>query len=84
VARDQKLLLRILSGTSDANVGFDELRRLLRHIGFEERVKGSHHIFVRGGVEELVTLQRSGAQAKPYQVRQVRKIIVRYGLGGDG
>jgi len=51
--------------------------------GFEERVRGSHHIFVKDGVEELITLQRDGKSAKPYQVKQVRRIILRYGLGGD-
>lgn len=83
MARYEKLLLRILGGRSDANIGFDELRRLLLHLGFQERVRGSHHIFVRQGVEELINLQRSEGKAKPYQVRQVREVIARYGLGSD-
>jgi hypothetical protein len=45
------------------------------------RVRGSHHIFRRQGVEEKVNLQRDNNKAKPYQVRQVRKVILRYGLG---
>jgi len=83
VARYEKLLLRILRGRSDANIGFDELRQLLLDLGFEERVRGSHHIFVRPGVEELVNLQRSGSKAKPYQVRQVRAVITRQGLWSE-
>jgi len=83
VARYEKLLLRILRGRSDANIGFDELRQLLLDLGFEERVRGSHHIFVRPGVEELVNLQRSGSKAKPYQVRQVRAVITRHGLWSE-
>lgn len=70
-------------GRSDANIGFDELRQLLLDLGFEERVRGSHHIFVRPGVEELVNLQRSGSKAKPYQVRQVRAVITRHGLWSE-
>lgn len=72
-----KLLLAILRGTSDANIGFDELRNLLVRLGFAEHVRGSHHIFRKQGVEEKLNLQRDGAHAKPYQVRQVRSVIVR-------
>lgn len=82
MARYEKLLLRILGGRSDANIGFDELRQFLLHLEFEERVSGSHHVFVRPGVEELINLQRSGSKANPYQVRQVRAVLTRYGLGG--
>ncbi len=67
--RDNRLRLRILSGRSDANIRFDELRRFLLRLGFDERIRGSHHIFRKQGVRELVNLQRDGSQAKPYQVR---------------
>ncbi len=83
MARHEKTRLRILRGGSDANINFEDLRALLSHLGFEERVRGSHHLFLRSGVEELINLQRSGSTAKPYQVRQVRAVITRYGLGGD-
>jgi predicted RNA binding protein YcfA (HicA-like mRNA interferase family) len=79
----RKLLMRILRGKSDANIGFEELRNILLNYGFEERVRGSHHLFIKEGVEELINLQRDGKSAKPYQVKQVRRIILRYGLGGD-
>lgn len=75
-----ELLKRILSGTSDANIRFDELCQLLLRLGFVERTRGSHHIFRRQGVDERVTLQRQGAN-EPYQVRQVRTIMTRYKLG---
>lgn len=83
MARHEKTLLKILRGGSDANIGFDDMRGLLLHLGFEERVRGSHHIFFKSGVEELLNLQRSGSEAKPYQVRQVRAVITRHRLGGD-
>jgi hypothetical protein len=79
----EKLLSQILRGTSDANIPFDDLRQLLRRFGFEERIRGSHHMFRRGGVEEKINLQREGSKAKPYQVRQVRAVILRYRLGGE-
>lgn len=76
-----KTLRRLLSGTADANIGFDDLCRLLESLGFEKRVKGSHHIFRKAGVEEKVNLQRAGAHAKPYQVKQVRSVILKAKLG---
>ena len=79
-ARHENLLRRILGGRSDANIRFSDLRQLLLHLGFDERVRGSHHIFRRKGVRELINLQRDGSHAKPYQVRQVRRIFLRYRL----
>ncbi len=48
------------------------------------RIRGSHHIFRKQGVEEKVNLQRDNNKAKPYQVKQVRNVILRYGLGEIG
>ena len=78
-----KLLLQILRGASDANIPFDDLCQLLRRLGFDERIRGSHHLFRKEGVEEKINLQREGSKAKAYQVRQVRAIILRYNLGGE-
>jgi len=75
-----KLLDRVLSGRTDANIRFDDLRNLLLRLGFEERSRGSHHVFVRDGVEELINLQREGQLAKSYQVRQVRTVITKHRL----
>lgn len=76
-----KTLRRVLSGTSDATIRFDDLRQLLLNLGFEMRVRGSHHIFRKGGIEEKINLQREGSEAKPYQVRQVRNVVLKYHLG---
>jgi hypothetical protein len=83
MARLNRVLARILAATSDQNIRFDELRLLLAALDFQERIRGSHHIFVREGVTEILNLQpRDGGKAKPYQVRQVRDLIVRYRLAG--
>jgi hypothetical protein len=79
----EKLLSELLGGKSDANIEFDELCQLLRRLGFDERVRGSHHIFRKSGVEERINLQREGRKAKAYQTRQVRAVILKYGLGED-
>ena len=81
--KEKKLLLKIFSGKSDANIKFDELMDLLKSLGFEMRIKGSHHIFRKEGVREKINLQKAGNKAKPYQVKQVRNVIVRYRLGGN-
>jgi predicted RNA binding protein YcfA (HicA-like mRNA interferase family) len=83
VGKREKFLERLLLGQSDANTDFDDLCALLRELGFEERIKGSHHIFRREAIHELINLQSDGKQAKIYQVRQVRDIILRYGLRGE-
>ena len=83
MSKHDKLLDKILRGTSDANIPFDGLCQLLRRLGFAGRVKGSHHIFHRDGVEEILNLQPRGAGAKPYQVKQVREAILKYKLAED-
>jgi len=79
----EKLIQYILSGTSDANIAFKDLCQLLVHFGFEMRTKGSHHIFRKAGIEEKINLQKDGSKAKPYQVKQVRAVILKYKLGGE-
>lgn len=83
MTRHDKLIDRILRGASDANIGFDDLCALLAHLRFTVRVRGSHHVFSKPGISERINLQRGGAKAKPYQVRQVRAIIVKYRFGGE-
>lgn len=82
MAKYERLLSRILRGTSDANIPFNALRNLLRRLGFGERIRGDHHIFAKDGVEEILNLQPKGGKAKPYQVKQVRVVIVKYRLAG--
>jgi hypothetical protein len=80
--KHEKTKEHILSGTSFANVHFDDLCGLLTHLGFGSRVTASsHHIFTREGVSEIINLQpgRDG-KAKPYQVRQVRALIIMHNL----
>lgn len=83
MSKYEKLLNQILRGASDSNVSFDGLCQLLRHMGFDERIRGSHHIFSREGVEEILNLQPIGSKAKAYQVKQVRGVILKYRLGGQ-
>ena len=84
MGKKEKILLKIMRGTSDANIAFNDLCLVLHHLGFDERIKGSHHIFTRSGVEEILNLQPNRGKAKAYQVKQVRNIILRYKLADEG
>ena len=79
----EPFLIRVLRGSSDANIRFGDLRALLLKLGFTERIRGSHHIFTRPDVTEILNLQERNSTAKPYQVKQVRKILVQYRLAGE-
>lgn len=83
MASQDKLLIQILRGTSDANIPFKKMCKLLRNLGFDERIRGSHHIFTKEGVDEILNLQSKGSKVKPYQVKQVRNIILNYKLGDE-
>nr|VFK20464.1 MAG: YcfA-like protein [Candidatus Kentron sp. LPFa] len=80
MGKHDKLYRYILLRRSDANIPFDGLCALLERLGFSERIRGDHHIFTMDGVDEILNLQPRNAKAKPYQVKQVREVILRYNL----
>ena len=77
----EKLFFRILNPQSDTNATFTELCSLLELLGFDKRIKGSHHIYFKKGIEEIINIKPKGSKAKPYQVKQVRNLIIKYKLG---
>lgn len=83
MSKHARLLERVLSGTADANTPFAGLCHLLQRLGFQMRVRVSHHIFFKGDVEEILNLQPRSADAKPYQVKQVRNLILKYKMGEE-
>jgi len=78
-----KILSKTLKGFSDSDISFSELCNLLKYLGFEERIKGSHHIFYKDEVNEIINLQPKESKAKPYQVKQVRNVILKYKIRGE-
>lgn len=78
----KKALLAILTGTQDADLLFADVQLVLDRLDFQRRIKGDHFIYTKDGVEEIINLQPRGNKAKPYQVKQVRQIIIKYQLGG--
>ena len=83
MSKQEKILDQILRGGSDQNIAFDDLIYLLESLGFERRIKGSHHLFSKEGVNEIINIQPTGSKAKPYQIKQVRGIVVEYKLAGE-
>lgn len=80
----EKLILKLLSATSDKNFQFSDLLLLLKKFEFEERnTGGSHKVFYKEGIEEIINIQPDGNKAKPYQVKQVRNIFIKYKLLND-
>ena len=78
MGKHEKLVQKILSGRQDTSIQFSEAVALLQALGFSQRIKGSHHIFHREGVEELINIQSDDSKAKAYQVKQIRDLIVKY------
>lgn len=79
----RRTLEQVLRGQSDANIAFADLRQLLLALGFDERTRGSHHVYRRAGVRRLLNLQAERGKAKPYQVRQVRQVLLDNKLAGE-
>jgi predicted RNA binding protein YcfA (HicA-like mRNA interferase family) len=75
----RKLLQKIIDGSK--NIRFSEMVNLVEGFGFElSRTDGSHHIFFRPDIPELVNLQNVKGQAKPYQIRQFLKLVEKHNL----
>jgi len=80
MGRRRKLYDKIVGGRSDANIPFEQTVNMLKTLGFDERISGSHHIFTREGIEEIIDIQDVGGECKPYQVRQMRIVLKKYNL----
>jgi predicted RNA binding protein YcfA (HicA-like mRNA interferase family) len=78
---DERKLLNSLARGAVANVSFGDLCSLAEGLGFElRRVSGSHHVFTHPDIPQLINLQSVRGQAKPYQIRQLMRLVERYDL----
>ena len=80
MSKFDKIILKLLAGNADRNINFSDLVQILIKFGFIERTKGSHHIFYKSGIDEIINLQPLNNKAKAYQVKQVREILIKYKL----
>ncbi len=75
----KKLLKKILDGSK--NIRFTEFVNLIEGFGFVlERVSGSHHIFKRQDIDEIINIQNVKGEVKPYQIKQFFSIIEKYNI----
>ena len=62
-------------------LSFKRLCLIVEAFGFQcKGGNGSHKIYIKEGIEELLNFQNVNGKAKPYQVRQLIKIIDKYEL----
>lgn len=79
----RKLLDRIRQGAV-RNVPFADLTGLLTDLGFRlARIRGRHHIYSHPRIPEVLSLQPMDGEAKPYQLRQVVRLLEAYNLLED-
>lgn len=81
---NEKILAMIMSGFSDRNIKFRDLQSLLDALKMDCRVKGDHYIYTANGIPEIINIQPDKDMAKPYQVKQIRNIILKYKLSIKG
>lgn len=83
MSKIEKLLFDIMCGYKDKNIKFEDLRKILKVFGFDCRIRGGHYIYTKTDIDEIINIQPIGDLAKPYQVKQVRNIFIKYQLGGN-
>jgi predicted RNA binding protein YcfA (HicA-like mRNA interferase family) len=75
----RKLLQKLIAGSK--SIRFNEASTVAEAFGFRlDRISGSHHIFLHPDLPELVNLQNVKGKAKPYQIKQLLKIIEKHNL----
>lgn len=78
---NQKIYNDVISGKSDYNIRYADFQKLIVDLGFEfKRQRGSHTIYFHPGINEMMNIQKDGSKAKGYEVKQLRNIILKYGL----
>ena len=80
MSQKDKLYKSVMSGMQDKNIIFTDLCKLFDIMEFEGRINGSHHIYYREDIPEILNFQPDGNMAKPYQVKQARNFIKKYDL----
>ena len=78
---NRKALLRRLLEGAVHNVSFADPVNLVVGLGFQlQRAGGSHRLYAHPEVPEMLNLQDARGEAKPYQIRQLLRLIERYNL----
>ena len=63
------------------NIKYSDFCSMLKYFGFVcKRQRGSHRLYSRLGVKELINIQNVNGEIKPYQIKQFLNIIKKYNL----
>lgn len=82
MTRYEKLYRKIII-EGNTSVSFSDIQFFVDKLGFSGRCKGDHYIYTLDGVNDIINIQPNGNNAKKYQVKQIKKIVEKYKLGGD-
>ena len=82
MTNNEKLLLEILLFKNNKSIKFKDLCSVLEYLGFQNRIKGDHFIYYKKGIDEIINIQPDKNMAKPYQIKQIRNILLKYKLIG--
>lgn len=78
---NKKVYRDVMSGQADYNINYADFQDLILNLGFEfKRQKGSHTIYYNPDIDEMLNIQKDGAKAKGYEVKQLRNIINKHNL----
>lgn len=81
MTRYEKLYRKIII-EGNTSVSFSDIQFFLDKLGFSVRCKGDHFIYTLDGVSDIINIQPNGNNAKKYKVKQIKKIVEKYKLGG--
>lgn len=70
----------VMSGKSDNNIRFIDLRKMLDNLNFKHRIKGDHFIYYRDDMQEIINIQPIANKAKGYEVKQIRLLFKKYDI----
>jgi len=77
---NKKVYDKVMSGNSDNNIRFTDLRTLLESLDFGCRIKGDHFIYYRSDMLEIINIQPNGNKAKGCEVKQIRLLFKKYNI----
>ena len=66
---------------NNKNIKYADFCSILKYFGFVcKRQRGSHRLYSRVGIKELLNIQNVNGEIEPYQIKQFLNIIKKYNL----
>ncbi len=71
MSKIEKLIRKILDGRT---ISYQEAETLLKRLGFEVEVCGSHHVFRKKGYARNVSIKKR-TELLPYQLNDLKEVL---------